>query len=318
MIQGKYGFRDQREQQFPLMVCLEITNVCNLRCIHCPYSEISKREGYIPEFMEWLEAKKVIDDIAVFPDTIVRFVCDGEPMMHPDFMQIAEYAKKSGIESIGVTTNGMFLNEDKAKKLVKLNCDIIEVSIDALHKSTYEKIRRGGDFDLVIKNTSKLIELRDILNKKVKIIVSIIDQPDVSHEIEEFKKYWQGKADKVLIRKLTSIGGLVDNISGENKKTSAVSRWPCPLLWRRMFINVGGLAEFCVDDWLDESVVGDARKESLREIWNCQAYQQLRHAHLKKEFSLNKKCEFCVDWPARTWECDYLSALESLGIKKYE
>ncbi len=315
MIQDKYGFENQRAEQFPLMLCLEITNVCNLRCIHCPYVEISRRKEYCPRFMDWTVYKKIADEASNFPDIIFRFVCDGEPMMHPDFMRMVEYAKKNGVGLIGVTTNGMFLSEDKANKLVELGCDIIEVSIDAFHKSTYEKIRIGGDFDLVVANTSRLIELRNILKKNVKIFVSIIDQPGARGEIAEFKKYWQNKADKVLIRNLTSIGGLVKTNRKANKQTSFRSRWPCPLLWRRMFINVDGLAEFCVDDWLDESVVGDVRKESVSKIWTGQAYKQLRHAHLNKEFSQNEKCLFCSDWPDRTWEYDYFSALESLGIK---
>ena len=309
-----FGFRSQRESQFPSMLCLEITNVCSLRCIHCPYTEISKRKEYKPKFMNWSVYKKIADEAAGFPDTIFRFVCDGEPMMHPDFMKMVEYAKVRGIEHIGVTTNGMFLNEDNAKKLIELSCDIIEVSIDALEKKTYEMIRVGGDFDLVVANTLRLIELRGSLKPNIKIIVSIIDQPAVRDEVDDFKKYWENKADKVLIRKLTSIGGLVGNNQGDGQK-SADARWPCPLLWRRMFINVDGLAEFCVDDWLDESVIGDVRKESLGKIWTGQAYRQLRHAHLSREFSSNEKCLLCRDWQARTWDYDYFSALEAIGIK---
>ncbi|MFH1092580.1 MAG: SPASM domain-containing protein, partial [Candidatus Omnitrophota bacterium] len=195
------------------------------------------------------------------------------------------------------------------------SCDIIEVSIDAFHKNTYENIRVGGDFDLVIRNTLKLIELRNSLNKDVKIMVSIIDQSEVKDEMNDFKKHWHNKADKVLIRKLTSIGGLVENKIKKNTQASFESRWPCPLLWRRMFINVDGLAEFCVDDWLDESVIGDVRKESLKDIWQGQAYQQLRQMHLNQEFIRNRKCALCADWQARTWDYDYFSALEAIGIK---
>jgi len=180
---------------------------------------------------------------------------------------------------------------------------------------TYEKIRVGGDFDLVVANTLKLIELRNALDSDVKIIVSIIDQYDAKDEIKEFESFWQDKADKVLIRKLTSIGGLLDNKHSENKNIDFQSRWPCPLLFRRMFINVNGLVEFCVDDWLDESVVGDVRKESLEKIWTGESYQKLRKMHIEGEFNAAGKCALCPDWQARTWEYDYFSALESLGIK---
>ena len=107
----------------------------------------------------------------------------------------------------------------------------------------------------------------------------------------------------------------MENNSEKNKHISVETRWPCPLLFRRMFINVDGFTEFCVDDWLDESVIGDVRKESLSAVWRNQAYGKLRQAHLNKEFSVNKKCLLCADWKYRTWDYNYFSALERLGIK---
>ncbi|MCP4649221.1 MAG: radical SAM protein [PVC group bacterium] len=308
----KYGFENLREEQFPRMLVLEITNVCNYRCVHCPYTEIAKRDDYQPEFMDRELYEKIANETAVFKDTIFRFVCDGEPMMHPDFLWMIKYAKQKGISPVCVTTNGYFLTEDIAREMIECECDLIEVSLDAFSEETYKKIRVGGDFNRVVDNTLNLIKIRNFSKKKSKIIVSAIDQPLAKDELSEFKKYWEDRADGVVIRTLTSIGGMVQ---GDNKTLSKVNvgnRWPCPLLWQRLFINAAGFAEFCVDDWLDESIVGNLKTQNIADVWKSSAYDKLRHFHLQNEFTRMEKCGKCLDWPARAWDYNYFTALEKV------
>ncbi|MFH2136982.1 MAG: radical SAM protein [Candidatus Omnitrophota bacterium] len=308
----KYGFRNKREELFPLMLVLEITNVCNYRCIHCPYPEISKHKDYKPKFMDWTVYQKIVDETAGFKDTIFRFVCDGEPMMHPDFLRMVEYVKVKNISPVCVTTNGYFLSEYAAKKLIDCGCDIIEVSLDALYRESYDRVRAGGDFDRVVAQTKQLIKIRDTSAKDLKIMVSAIDQPLADGELEAFKQYWQEKADKVIIRKFTSIGGLVDSNVENEQSSQDGKRWPCPLLWRRLFVNVDGYAEFCVDDWLDESIIGDLRRDDISSIWKSDFYQNLRNLHNSGCFEEVKKCAECCDWTARTWDYDYFHAIKEI------
>ncbi len=312
MSSTEYGFRDQREKQFPLMICLEITNVCNFHCIHCPYTYVSQRREYVPRFMQMQVYEKILEETSEFKDTIFRFVCDGEPMIHPDFLRMVENAKKRGIAPVCVTTNGYFLTEENAKRLIGYGCDLIEVSIDALYEESYNKVRIGGDFRRVVGNILRLIDLRNRLNKDVKLMVSAIDQPFVSGELDAFKQYWARKVDKVIIRTLTSIGGLVKKDGGRDFSEQKGERWPCPLLWQRFFINTEGYAEFCVDDWLDETIIADIKERSISEVWAGIDYQKIRKVHLDREFSQVKKCSCCFDWKARTWEYDYFHALKEI------
>lgn len=304
-----YGFKDERQASFPMMLCLEITNVCNFNCIHCPYPNISKHPDFTPKFMDWDVYKKIIEETAGFKDTIVRFVCDGEPMMHPNFLQMVEFVKHKGIGPVCVTTNGYFLDQDGAKRLIECGCDLIEISLDALSEDIYKKIRIGGDFKKVIDNINQLLKIRNLSSSRTKVMVSAIDQPLVKDELEKFKSYWTQKVDRVIIRQLTSIGGLVEN----NEKDSSIlkkDRWPCPLLWQRFFISVDGYSEFCVDDWLDETMIADIKQESIADTWTSDKYQQLRQLHFAREFSGIEKCNVCQDWTARTWDYDYFYALE--------
>jgi len=305
-----YGFKKKEDAVFPPMVFAEITNVCNLECIHCPHSYVSKQEFYKPRNMEFGIFKKVIDEIADYKGAILRLVCDGEPMMHPDFLKMIIYARQKGVSPICFNTNGTLLDEERSLEILRNNVDVVEVSLDAINKSTYMKVRRGADFEKVISNVHRFIQLRRQLKARTKIMVSIIDQPEVNGEIQDFINYWTPNVDRVIKRAYTSIGGLVDKKKID--KISEAKRWPCPLLWTRTFINVDGFIKFCVEDWLNKTIIGDIRHNSIKDLWDSSVYKELRNNHLEKEFCKVNYCKDCVDWPAREWNYDYFHALSQI------
>ncbi len=310
----QYGFLSEEEKLFPPMVVVKITNTCDLECVHCPYSVISKQAHYKPVHMDWGLYEKIVDEVAAYKGVIFRLLCDGEPLMHPRFPDMIRLAKQKGIGPLNFITNGVRLDSKLAATVLESGVDAVEISLDALTQATYEKIRKGSNFGLVMDNVHEFIEKRNKMAAKTKIMVSIIDQPEVGAEMEAFKEYWEQRADKVITRIYTSIGGLVDDT--KMKIDDSGDRWPCPLLWRRFFINSLGAAEFCVEDWYSETVVGDVNKASIREIWSSPEYEKVRQAHLSRKFYEVSYCSGCKDWKAREWDNDYFSALSNvLGEK---
>ncbi len=306
----KYGFKKEKDEVFPPMLFAEITNICNLNCIHCPYTYISKQKFYKPRHMELDIYKKIVDEVSQYKGTILRLVCDGEPMMHPKLLEMIAYTRERGISPICLNTNGTLINEKVSLEILRLEVDVVEISLDALNKNTYEYIRRGADYEEVMSNVDRFIELRNKLKAETKIMVSIIDQSEVKNELVEFITYWTPKVDKVIIRTYTSIGGLMN--CDKLKINDNENRWPCPLLWTRIFINVDGFLKFCVEDWLDKTIVGDIRYNTIKEAWTSNEYQKLRDSLLSKKFKDIDYCSNCIDWPARKWDYDYFYALEKI------
>jgi len=263
--------------------------------------------------MEFSIYKRIVDEVAQFKGTVFRLVCDGEPTLHPRLLDMIMYAKKNNIQPICLITNGTLLTKKISMNMLNAGIDVIEISLDAVRKDTYESIRLGASFKEVMDNTQRFIDLRNKLKLHTKIMVSIIDQPEVAGEIKDFVEYWDGKVDKVIIRTYTSIGGLV-------KKNNAGSftqdgRWPCPLLWTRIFINVDGRLKFCVEDWLNRTIVGDIREISLKQMWQSSIYNQIRNYHQLRQFHKIPHCNKCIDWSSRKWDYDYFYALNQL-LKK--
>jgi len=308
-LEYNYGFRNKQDKIFPPMVFVEITNVCNLNCIHCPYSYISKQKFYNPRHMNFDIYKRIVNEVSLHKGVILRLVCDGEPMTHPKFLEIISYAAQKGINPVCLNTNGTLLNEKISREILKY-VDLIEISLDAINKNTYESLRKGAKFEETMSNVLRFIELKDQLKAKTKIMVSIIDQPEIKDEIGEFIKYWSPKVDRVIKRAYTTIGGLVDKDKLRLDKEQ--KRWPCPLIWSRIFLNVDGVIKFCVEDWLDKTAIFNIKNQTIKEAWGSSEYEQIRDCHFSGRFQEIPYCKECIDWPARRWGYDYFYALEKI------
>ena len=306
----QYGFLAEKDRSFPSMVVVEITNLCNLQCIHCPYTIISKKENFRPRHMDWDLYKKIVHEVAQHKGIIFRILSDGEPTVHPQFYDMLTFAKENNINPLNFITNGLLLDESKAKKVLNTGVEIVEFSLDALHKETYDKIRVGSNYNVVMRNVHNFIRLRNEMKAKTKIFVSIIMQKESEHEYEDFVAYWTPKVDKVISRVYTSIHGLVNTKKLTHEYERA--RWPCPQLWRRLFINVDGFAEFCVEDWTDETIMGNVNKTSISEIWTSKEYAELRMHHLDGNFEKIPYCADCPDWQTREWDNNYFRAVKEV------
>ena len=94
----------------PLDAHIAITTRCNMFCKGC----YNTREGDEPEDISLNRAKTVIDKLAELGVFSLSFG-GGEPTLHPDVFEIAEYAREKQILP-NMTTNGLTMTEHFAEK----------------------------------------------------------------------------------------------------------------------------------------------------------------------------------------------------------
>jgi radical SAM protein with 4Fe4S-binding SPASM domain len=90
----------------------------------------------------------------------VSLVVSGEPFLNREFLQLVRHAKKKGVS---VTTHSHFSfdrKESQLQDIIDSGLDRIYLSIDAGTPETYARCRVGGDFNLVMSNITRLMELR--------------------------------------------------------------------------------------------------------------------------------------------------------------
>jgi len=140
-----------------------ITSRCNLRCVHCFRASLPQRgrDMDLEVFKRGLEQTS--------PSQEVDFVGLGEPLLHPSFLEMLSILKEKRVP-VNFATNGTMLNEEYAREFVKLPVLKISISLDGSTKETYENFRRGANFDEVVENVKRLVEIKRSLGSQLPIV----------------------------------------------------------------------------------------------------------------------------------------------------
>lgn len=103
------------------------TKTCNLKCRHCYMSSDNKK--YQNE-LTTQEAKSFIDDLADFHVPVLLF-SGGEPLIRPDFFELAEYAQAKGVRPT-LSTNGTLITREVAQRIKNIGVGYVGISLDGL------------------------------------------------------------------------------------------------------------------------------------------------------------------------------------------
>lgn len=302
----KYDFQGRLKAEFPAQIIVDATEVCNLGCIHCPHTEFKRSEHYAGRYLDLDLHHKMVDEVRDYGQgrtQYIRYTSNGEPLVHPHIYDMLDYAVRQAKVFITLTTNGTIMNESRIEKLLASGLHMVDISIDAFLPETYAAIRRGGNLEVTRANVLKLFKIRERIGAATRIVVSFIEQPRNSGEIDDFEHYWkQQGADFVVIRRLHSAAGGVTRIATAMRDgQQSAARKPCLYPWERVLLNPKGELAFCPQDWMHGSVLADYRTATINEVWQGEAYRQLRTAHLTNEFKVFPFCAQCPDWAQTRW-----------------
>lgn len=296
----QYGFQAHLTAEFPSQIVFDVTEFCNMACIHCPQSEFTKSKHFKGSFLDPNLHKKMIDEVRQEGKgycKYLRYTAQGETLLHPNIIQMMDYSTKNSGIPINITTNGMLLTENLSKLFIDSGVDVIDISIDANTAKTYSLIRKKGDFKITKANVLRLIGLIKSRGSNMKVVVSFIEQPINIHESADFKKFWtDAGANFVVIRRLHSAGGFKKELVKTDK-----NRYPCLYPWERLTLGADGCVYFCPQDWVGGSRICDFRSTTIKQIWRGDFMEQLRNAHLENKFSDFNLCAQCPDWSTTRW-----------------
>jgi MoaA/NifB/PqqE/SkfB family radical SAM enzyme len=299
-----YGFGGRLSAEFPSQVIVDVTEVCNLKCVHCPHENYVKTKEYGARFLDPALNEKMVNEVRRHGRGItqyIRYSSNGEPLLHRNIVQMIDCAVRHSGTTVTLTTNGTLLNQSAADKLLQTGIDIIDISVDAYKPDTYAAIRRGGSLSVTKNNILNLIRMRETASKRTKIVASFVEQTANASEAEDFEKYWKEMgADYVVIRRLHSFAGAKVEIA-EQLRDKLHVRKPCLYPWERAVLNARGFLAFCPAGWTNKNEICDYRQNTIAETWKGQFYQQLRQAHLRNELYGFEMCDQCVDWQQVRW-----------------
>ncbi|MGL6014589.1 MAG: putative heme d1 biosynthesis radical SAM protein NirJ1 [Selenomonadaceae bacterium] len=124
--EAKFARNGVREGAGPVVVW-NSTRTCNLKCRHCYMSSDAKKYN---DELSTEEAKRFIDDLAEFNVPVLLF-SGGEPLIRPDFFELAAYAAEKGVRPT-LSTNGTLITPEVAQRIKDIGVGYVGISLDGL------------------------------------------------------------------------------------------------------------------------------------------------------------------------------------------
>ncbi len=130
------------EQRLPLAASVDLTERCNLNCVHCYINRpVSDHEAQAKELTtkQW---QKLLDEMAA-AGTLWLLFTGGEPLLRGDFQEIYLHAKKLGM-LITLFTNGTTITPKLADFLAEWRPFAVEITVYGYQPGTYEAVTQSS------------------------------------------------------------------------------------------------------------------------------------------------------------------------------
>ncbi|GAB5538080.1 MAG: radical SAM/SPASM domain-containing protein [Salibacteraceae bacterium] len=288
----------------PISLSIEPTTACNLRCPECPSGlrSFNRPTGK----MDIALLNTILKQVKAHC-TYINFYFQGEPYLHPQFLDMVKLCGSHGIYS-ATSTNAHFLNSDKAKATVESGLDRIIISIDGTDQNTYESYRKEGNLDKVIEGTKNIVHWKKALKSSTPHVIFqfLVVRPN-EHQIEEVKQL--GKelgVDEVKFKtaQIYDFENGNDLIPTNDRfsryRQNSTGKWEiknplddhCWRMWSGAVITWDGRVVPCCFDKDAQHSMGNLTTNSFSEIWNNKAYRRFRASILKSrsEVEMCKNC----------------------------
>src|SRR5713226_3786576 len=255
-----YLRRSRAPKGLPVEYIVETTAKCNLYCPMCPReTHRQPKEDMTGEIFERLvqESGRSAEHMML--------IGLGEPFMDRKIFDRIEYCERHGVSTL-LSTNGTFLDEQTAERLLATPLAHITLSFDGASKETFEYYRKGARFERVRDNFVRFARMKHERGSKLQVVVQMVRMPGNAHEAEEFRRFWSAVpgVDQVRIKEDET-----NLVQPEGHRASGSAR-PCHYLWRGpMYVKQDGNVYPCCQSYmLDGAPVGHLGGQSLEEIFN--------------------------------------------------
>jgi wyosine [tRNA(Phe)-imidazoG37] synthetase (radical SAM superfamily) len=318
-----YQAYENARSKTPVVYNIETTNNCNMRCAMCPRTTIMTRPV---KTMDLKTAKRVIDQLTpwtseqwerwqsfvesaygydrndmsenhfflhIIPKVVVLHGY-GDPLLDPHMPEIVKMLTDKNIPSY-FSCNPANINMDKTIQTFENGLQYIKYSIESVDDVKFKAIRgQAANFTESYKNIVKLLDIKAQRNYPINIVITMLNlnRVDQAEEYARLKEAFKGMDVYIYIKSEDQ------QWYREDRHGTSSIHWTefCQFPWSSMTIKSDGLAVECVEDYDNEIILGDAKTQSLDEIWNGKAYEQFRldHFDVKPGIKCSERCDMTL------------------------
>jgi MoaA/NifB/PqqE/SkfB family radical SAM enzyme len=301
----------------PRSIQIECTTRCNLKCTMCEIAYWTEPAGdlqaeNLQKMVEHLPGLKRVDLTGI-----------GEALMNRGFFDALRFLKSRGMY-VTLNDNFTLMTEEAERRIVELGVDQIFLSLDGATKETYERIRIGANFEKVVTNARRLIQIKGQMGKKqpevkVNTVVCASNYHELPEIVELAHDIGIGMVQFVNVITFDSTANLdTANVEREVRikfhealeragqlgilvKIELFDKLPvqqCKFPWKRNFVTYDGYVHPCCYTTQtgdraaqNKRSFGNLISDRFQDIWTGAAYPAFRKK--MQEGSLPHACKHC-------------------------
>ncbi|VVB99036.1 Coenzyme PQQ synthesis protein E [uncultured archaeon] len=310
------GYRNKE----PAVYNIETTNACNMRCEMCPRTTrmtrpitqmdngtfrkvIAQIKPHSKEkWAEWvkfvkknygIEENEMSENhffLYIIPN-VIQLHGYGDPLLDRNLGDYLKLLSEKGFYSY-FSCNPANIDIEKTVEMFKNGLDYIKYSLESVDDAKHKQIRgNASNFSASYEKILKLLEIKKEQGLKTTIIITMIDlnRPSQKEDFELLKKAFEGKDVYIYLKSEDQQWYRKDFHGTKSVHWSEICKHP----WMSMTIKSDGMAAMCMEDYNNEIILGDVKKETLRDIWNGKKYAEFRRSHF--DLTPGLKCTVACD-----------------------
>lgn len=295
-----------RLECIPISAIYELTYRCNWNCVHCYLDHRAARnELTTPEAVDML-------DQLVEAGTLYLTLTGGEPMLRPNFFEIAEEARRRYF-SLKIFTTGAFIDHDAARRIANLGCVEVEMSLlgnrdthiqIAKNKKSFEQVVRATKnlrefgVSVLLKNTlmylneNEVEEVQQIardLDCEVSIFTSLVPKDNGDPSPTKLTAHRQQIVDHALRMMSESADGSLPFVDDEYEEGVDLNMPQCGTARDAIAIGPEGDIYPCLQM---KKAAGNIRTGRIAEVWKSSEWLRTIRNFKRSD---NSKCVSCGD-----------------------
>lgn len=269
-------------RKIPFVMEIELTNICDAKCIMCPREKLMKRKaGYMSKELFVTICQKIKNS-----QNWLGIQHFGDPALHPQLIEFIKIAKSYNINT-GFSCHAYHFKNNLAIDLVQSGLSQLTCSLDSLNDSTYKYIRKvKATVEDNIKAIKNLVKLKKEYNSKLLITMQMLRMKYNKDEWDDFVKL--GKeigVDRIAINQLIEwqFGNkLFNDLKVEPRPEYDKA---CEMPWNMIDIEYDGSIVPCNMDPNGDLKIGNIKDLELNQVFSGKRYKEI--------FILNKNNKLC-------------------------
>lgn len=274
----------------PREITLELNTRRATKPIYSPIRHLDiERLDIAPETVAAL-----FEEIGEADDIRLTLAGAGDPLLHPNALDIIELSHRCGIRSVHVETDLLNIDAPTLRRLAASQLDVLTIHVPALTRETYQTVMGTDAYAQVLDNIRTLLTEKQNQKSGVPLVVPTFTKCAANlAEMEAWYDQWLRALGTAVIVGPSTFAGLIPDAGVADM--SPPKRRPCNRLASRLTVLSDGAIVLCEQDVTGKQPLGVVGRDKIANVWRDR-FAPARQNHTRGDFALHALCGACTEW----------------------